>query len=112
MMMSPIQSVAAPDQMSHLRYVFFLENRFFVFHALSLSLSLSYLSIYLFIFYFFSPHTQNLRPRYHAMCTNASWSLGEIAVKVGPEMRPFVPPAVDALARILFHESQVRNAVK
>ena len=40
------------------------------------------------------------------MCTNASWALGEIAVKVGPEMRPFAPAAIDALARILFQEAQ------
>eukprot|EP00741_Cyanophora_paradoxa_P008025 tig00001239_g7764.t1 len=44
---------------------------------------------------------QNLDPTYLSVCNNASWALGELAVKVGAEMRPYAAVVVEALVPLL-----------
>lgn len=45
--------------------------------------------------------TNNLSPEYISVCNNASWALGEIAVKVGEEMRPYVPNIIQRLIPLM-----------
>ena len=45
--------------------------------------------------------TQQLDPEFVSVCNNASWALGEIAVKVGPEMNPFVETILQQLIPII-----------
>lgn len=45
--------------------------------------------------------TANLKPEYSAVCNNASWSLGECAVKVGPEFQQYVVPILEKVVPIL-----------
>jgi hypothetical protein len=49
--------------------------------------------------------TANLDADFPNMCINASWALGEIAVKVGPEMRPFAAAMMDGMTAV-FHQSE------
>lgn len=44
---------------------------------------------------------QQLDPEYISVCNNASWALGEIAVKVGAEMNPFVEVILQQLIPII-----------
>jgi transportin-1 len=48
----------------------------------------------------------NMQSAHTALCTNASWSIGELCVKVGPEIRPFAPAIIQAATQIL-HDSEV-----
>ena len=44
---------------------------------------------------------QNLKPEYISVCNNATWAIGEIAVKLGPEMKPYIPHILDHLVHII-----------
>lgn len=33
---------------------------------------------------------RNLNPKFVSVCNNSGWAIGEIAVKVGEDMKPFV----------------------
>lgn len=50
--------------------------------------------------------TQQLDPSYVSVCNNASWAIGEIAIKVGADMRPYVEGVLQQLIpTINRHES-------
>lgn len=54
----------------------------------------------------------SLYPDYISVCNNASWALGEIAVKVGPEIQPFIAPAVKQLIIIMTKPNLNRNLLE
>lgn len=56
--------------------------------------------------------TKNLYPEYISVCNNASWALGEIAMKVGEDMKPFVPSIVERLVALLARASLNRNLLE
>lgn len=45
--------------------------------------------------------TSNLSTEFISVCNNASWALGEIAVKVREEMKPFVPHIIQRLLPLM-----------
>jgi len=45
--------------------------------------------------------TENLDPDFISVCNNASWAIGEIAVKVGEEMRPFMTDILNRLIPLM-----------
>jgi transportin-1 len=50
----------------------------------------------------------NLDPRHHAVCTNASWALGEIAVKVGADVKPYLSATMEKIVQI-YQQAQALN---
>lgn len=40
---------------------------------------------------------QNLKPQYISVCNNATWAIGEISVKLGAEMKPYIPLVLSQL---------------
>lgn len=44
---------------------------------------------------------ENLNPSHISVCNNAIWSIGEIAVQIGPEIRPFIPIIIERLISIM-----------
>lgn len=44
---------------------------------------------------------QNLKPEYISVCNNATWAIGEIAVKLGADMKPYVPLVLSQLITII-----------
>ncbi|RWS31760.1 transportin-1-like isoform X2 [Leptotrombidium deliense] len=44
---------------------------------------------------------QNLKPEYISVCNNATWAIGEIAVKLGPDMKPYIPIVLSQLITII-----------
>ena len=44
---------------------------------------------------------QNLKPEYISVCNNATWAIGEIAVKLGADMKPYVPMVLSQLITII-----------
>ena len=56
--------------------------------------------------------TQQLEPELVSVCNNASWAIGEVAIKVGPEVRPFVEAVVQRLVPIVTRaEGQVNKSL-
>lgn len=45
--------------------------------------------------------SQNLKADYISVCNNAAWAIGEIAVKMGPDMKPYVGMALPQLITII-----------
>jgi transportin-1 len=43
----------------------------------------------------------NLNPEFISVCNNATWAVGEIAVKAGPSMKPFIPLVLSQLIAII-----------
>jgi len=43
----------------------------------------------------------NLNPRFVSVCNNASWAIGEIAMKTGAEMKTYVPGLLHYLVAII-----------
>jgi len=56
--------------------------------------------------------SNNLYPDFISVCNNASWALGEIAVKIGPDMTQFVAPAVRQLIQIMTKPNLNRNLLE
>ena len=56
--------------------------------------------------------TKNLHPDYVSVCNNASWALGEIAIKVGEDIKPFVPSIMERLLSLLNRSSLNRNLLE
>ncbi|RHY97676.1 hypothetical protein DYB37_006951, partial [Aphanomyces astaci] len=51
------------------------------------------------------PHLlRNIEPDYPSVCNNASWALGEIAVKVGADIGAFAPDAINRLVAVLGYQ--------
>lgn len=44
---------------------------------------------------------QNLNPEIISVCNNATWAIGEISVKLGPEMKPYIPMVLTQLVTII-----------
>ncbi|XP_063238810.1 transportin-1 [Bacillus rossius redtenbacheri] len=44
---------------------------------------------------------QNLNPEFISVCNNATWAIGEIAVKLGPETRPYISMFLNELITII-----------
>lgn len=44
---------------------------------------------------------QNLKADYISVCNNATWAIGEIAVKLGPDMKPYIPLVISQLITII-----------
>lgn len=44
---------------------------------------------------------QNLKPEYISVCNNATWAIGEIAVKLGGEMKQYTQPVLAQLIVII-----------
>jgi len=53
--------------------------------------------------------TEALEPQHVSVCNNASWAIGEIAVKVGGEIQPFVEPILQRLIHIINQPSASMN---
>lgn len=45
--------------------------------------------------------SQNLKPEFISVCNNATWAIGEMAVKMGPEMRPYIQLVLPQLIVII-----------
>ena len=45
----------------------------------------------------------NVNPTYPGVCNNATWALGDIAVQIGPEMKPFINPALERFLGVYQH---------
>ncbi|ESO02172.1 hypothetical protein HELRODRAFT_65501 [Helobdella robusta] len=43
----------------------------------------------------------NLNPEFISVCNNATWAIGEISIKTGEEMRPYIPLVLDRLIAII-----------
>ncbi len=54
----------------------------------------------------------NLNPKFVAVCNNASWSIGELAVKTGADMKPFVPTLMQYLTAILMTDKMIPNLLE
>jgi len=52
---------------------------------------------------------QQLDPEYVSVCNNASWALGEIAVKVGEQMHPYVEVILQQLIPIINKQGEGLN---
>ncbi|KAK7866834.1 hypothetical protein R5R35_006012 [Gryllus longicercus] len=44
---------------------------------------------------------QNLNPEFISVCNNATWAIGEISVKLGPDTRPYIPLVLNQLIVII-----------
>lgn len=44
---------------------------------------------------------QNLNPEFISVCNNATWAMGEISIKLGPETRPYIPLVLNQLIDII-----------
>ncbi|XP_075217364.1 transportin 1 [Lycorma delicatula] len=44
---------------------------------------------------------QNLNPELISVCNNATWAIGEISIKLGEEMRPYIPHVLQQLTEII-----------
>ncbi|XP_045481488.1 transportin-1 isoform X1 [Harmonia axyridis] len=44
---------------------------------------------------------QNLNPDYISVCNNATWAIGEISIKLGPDTRPYIPLVLNQLIDII-----------
>ncbi|XP_074602885.1 transportin 1 isoform X1 [Brevipalpus obovatus] len=44
---------------------------------------------------------QNLKPEFISVCNNATWAIGELAVKMGPEMKPYTQLVLPQLIVII-----------
>eukprot|EP00761_Pharyngomonas_kirbyi_P013600 gb/GECH01013629.1/.p1 GENE.gb/GECH01013629.1/~~gb/GECH01013629.1/.p1 ORF type:complete len:894 (+),score=181.29 gb/GECH01013629.1/:1-2682(+) len=56
--------------------------------------------------------SKNLVPTFTPVCNNAVWSLGEIAVKLGEEMKPFIPPILPRLVELMNSVQLNRNLLE
>ncbi|XP_014246166.1 transportin-1 isoform X2 [Cimex lectularius] len=45
--------------------------------------------------------SQNLNPDLISVCNNATWAIGEISIKLGDEMRPYIPLVLNQLTLII-----------
>ncbi|KAJ0412082.1 hypothetical protein ATCC90586_004002 [Pythium insidiosum] len=54
----------------------------------------------------------NIDPEMPTVCNNASWAVGEIALKVGPAMEPYVARALDPLVGMINRPKLPRNLVE
>ncbi|CAI2335473.1 unnamed protein product [Caenorhabditis sp. 36 PRJEB53466] len=50
--------------------------------------------------------TQNLDPGKISVCNNAIWALGELALKMGPGMKPYVPSLIEPLINVINQNNQ------
>jgi len=55
--------------------------------------------------------TQQLDPEYVSVCNNASWAIGEIAIKVGAEMRPYVEGVLQRLIPIISRHETINKSL-
>ncbi|CAG2183099.1 unnamed protein product, partial [Oppiella nova] len=44
---------------------------------------------------------QNLKPEYISVCNNATWAIGEVAVKLNADMKPYVAMVLSQLITII-----------
>eukprot|EP01112_Ceratiomyxa_fruticulosa_P017712 TRINITY_DN5573_c0_g3_i1.p1 TRINITY_DN5573_c0_g3~~TRINITY_DN5573_c0_g3_i1.p1 ORF type:complete len:897 (-),score=174.50 TRINITY_DN5573_c0_g3_i1:289-2979(-) len=56
--------------------------------------------------------SQNLTPEFVSVCNNASWAIGEIAMRLNDEMKPFVQPIIERLIQIMNRLSLHRNLLE
>ena len=52
-----------------------------------------------------------LAPEFVSVCNNASWAIGEIAVKVGAEMQPYAEAILQRLIPIVNRQNESLNKV-
>lgn len=50
---------------------------------------------------FFPILGQNLNPDHISVCNNATWSIGEISMKLGENTRPYIPMVLGELIQII-----------
>ena len=43
----------------------------------------------------------SLNTTHISVCNNATWAIGELAVKMGPELRPYLPQMLPPLVEII-----------
>ena len=53
----------------------------------------------------------NLDPAHTSVCNNAAWSAGEIALKVGAEMKDFIPMLAKPLVEVM-NRANVRTLLE
>lgn len=46
------------------------------------------------------------------MCNNATWAIGEIAVKMGPDMQPYISMVLSQLVQIINHQSTPKTLLE
>merc|ERR1712167_153878 len=55
--------------------------------------------------------TSQLNPEYVSVCNNASWAIGEIAIKVGQDMRPYVEGVMEKLVPIINRHETINKSL-
>lgn len=55
---------------------------------------------------------QNLNPELISVCNNATWAIGEISVKMGAEMRGYVPMILNQLIVIINYPSTPKTLME
>lgn len=55
---------------------------------------------------------QNLNPTHISVCNNASWAIGEIAMKIGHDIKPYIPQQMQHLVPIITKQDLVRNLLE
>ncbi|CAL8108534.1 unnamed protein product [Orchesella dallaii] len=55
---------------------------------------------------------QNLNPELISVCNNATWAIGEIAIKLGADMRPYVPMVLNQLIVIINYPSTPKTLME
>eukprot|EP01135_Chromosphaera_perkinsii_P010674 Nk52_evm74s2192 gene=Nk52_evmTU74s2192 len=56
--------------------------------------------------------TQNLNPVHVSVCNNACWAIGEIAMQLGAETRPFVQPILGQLIQVINRPNTPKTLVE
>jgi len=56
--------------------------------------------------------TKNLYADYIAVCNNASWALGEISIKMGEDMKPFISAIMQKLVPLMNKQNLNRNLLE
>lgn len=54
----------------------------------------------------------NLNPRFISVCNNATWAIGEIAVKIGPDIKPYVPTLLQSFSSIIATKGLLKSVLE
>jgi len=55
---------------------------------------------------------QNLNPELISVCNNATWAIGEIAIKLGADMRTYVPMVLNQLIIVINYPSTPKTLLE
>lgn len=54
----------------------------------------------------------HLDPTYPAVCNNAAWAIGELALQIGNKIEPFLPSMVDPLIQIMVRDRSPKTLIE